>query len=287
MGDEQVEALTIQVPVGDTTPYYWKAAAYDTFDGQTWLVLRQQRKGRQPGRLVDPRGHRRSGAVAHSSGTPSRSRSRRSTSPGGPSSRRTPSSRIDLSTSLTVVGPDGYFGGLEANDSFNSYTATALVPRVANDGFTANKLRAASADYPAEIRATYLRPIAPRHPRARISLKLIDEIKPGPWPTAWPGAPGRRTPAAFCATNAYDPYDLAEAAKAVLRSDEFHYKTDITGLECENMSTVECFAEFKQGYCQQYATTMAMVLRSLGVATRYVQGWLPSLPTRRASRRSC
>lgn len=272
----QVQAMTIQVPVGDLTPYYWKAAAYDTFDGRTWLYAADNVK------FDNPAGS----SILEGTGDQVPSPELRNTltfkvtkvdfagrtvfSPDAIQS-------MDLSTKLTVVGSDGFFGGLEANDSFTTYTATALVPRIANDGFTANKLRAASADYPAEIRAMYLRPIAPEI-LGPYSTQLIDEIKRTALDDCMARSTRQKDPAAFCATNAYDPYDLAEAAKAVLRSDEFRYDTDISDLDCENVSTVECFAHFKRGFCQQYATTMAVVLRDLGVASRYVQGWLPSTP---------
>jgi transglutaminase-like putative cysteine protease len=272
----QVEALTIQVPPGDTTPYYWKAAAYNTFDGRTWLYSSDNVKFDNPvgSTILEGTGDQVPSPELRNKLTFKVTKvDFNGRTVFAPDAVNT----IDMSTSLTVVGSDGYFAGLEANDSFTSYTATALVPRIGNDGFTANKLRAASADYSAEIRATYLRPIGPEI-LGPFSMKLIDEIKGTALSDCLARSTRQKDPAAFCATNAYDPYDLAEAAKAVLRSSEFRYETDISGLECDNVSKVECFAHFKQGFCQQYATTMAVVLRSLGVATRYVQGWLPSTP---------
>jgi hypothetical protein len=38
---------------------------------------------------------------------------------------------------------------------------------------------------------------------------------------------------------------------------------------------VECFALIQRGYCEYYASTMAVLLREMGVPTRYVQGFLP------------
>src|SRR4029077_6584197 len=37
----------------------------------------------------------------------------------------------------------------------------------------------------------------------------------------------------------------------------------------------ECFAMSKRGFCQQYAMTMAVILRDLGVPARIVVGFLP------------
>ncbi len=38
---------------------------------------------------------------------------------------------------------------------------------------------------------------------------------------------------------------------------------------------MECFSTYKRGFCQYYATTMAVLLRDLGVPTRIVEGFLP------------
>src|SRR4029077_3439765 len=72
-----------------------------------------------------------------------------------------------------------------------------------------------------------------------------------------------------------DPVDLANALRAELLSDTYHYTTDMTGLDCQAMSNVECFATFKEGFCQYYAATMAVILRDLGVPTRIAEGFLP------------
>jgi hypothetical protein len=44
---------------------------------------------------------------------------------------------------------------------------------------------------------------------------------------------------------------------------------------CEGLSSVECFARIRAGYCQYYASTMAILLREAGIATRLAQGFLP------------
>jgi transglutaminase-like putative cysteine protease len=182
---------------------------------------------------------------------------------------------IDRSTSVTVVGSGGHLGQLDTIDGWNTYTATALVPRNGNDGFTANKLRAASVDYPEDIRATYLQK-APDGTFGPYSLKLIGEIRQAALADCVTRNQQKVNVEPFCAAYANDPFDLAEAAKNVLRSTEFKYETDVTDLQCAGLSIVECFAQFKRGYCQYYATTMALILRELGVPTRMVQGWLPA-----------
>src|SRR3954466_7373337 len=71
------------------------------------------------------------------------------------------------------------------------------------------------------------------------------------------------------------PYDVARAAVKELHSSDFHYAVDIRDLKCESLSTVECFATYKRGFCQYYAATMAVILRDVGIPTRIAQGFLP------------
>ena len=61
------------------------------------------------------------------------------------------------------------------------------------------------------------------------------------------------------------------------RDDLFKYKTNVQNLPCaeQNLSTVECFATYREGYCQYYATTMAIFLREQGIPARIAEGFLP------------
>jgi hypothetical protein len=74
-----------------------------------------------------------------------------------------------------------------------------------------------------------------------------------------------------------DEYDVAKAIQAYLQSSRFTYKTDITGdiARCTGLSAVDCFATIREGFCEQYATTMTMLMRLDGYPARYVQGYLP------------
>jgi transglutaminase-like putative cysteine protease len=55
----------------------------------------------------------------------------------------------------------------------------------------------------------------------------------------------------------------------------FSYDTNVQDLSCGGLSTAECFARFRRGYCQYYATTMAVLLRHAGIPARMVEGFLP------------
>jgi hypothetical protein len=71
------------------------------------------------------------------------------------------------------------------------------------------------------------------------------------------------------------PVDIANKLRDVLHSDEYIYATDIRDYPCQTLSTVECFATYKHGFCQYYAATMAVILRHLHIPTRIVEGFLP------------
>jgi transglutaminase-like putative cysteine protease len=162
---------------------------------------------------------------------------------------------------LTVIGDAGFFGSIDrgAQGITSEYELTALTA-VRGDGageLNAAALRATGTDYPPEVAARYL-VVEPGliGPNARA---LRDRI---------------RNEAASDA-----PIDIARRAEELLRSKEFTYATDLRNLDCAGISTVECYATFKEGYCVQAATTMAVILRDLGVPTRLAVGFLPGSRT--------
>ena len=160
---------------------------------------------------------------------------------------------VDEGVRVTTVGRDGYFASLE-RDGNGPYTVTALVPDPDSpDGPTDASLRGAGTDYPADVIALYTAEVPGIFgPNLRA---LRDEVV--------------RT------SSSPKPYDVAQRLVEVLHSDTFHYDTDVRNVDCGTMSTPECFAASKRGYCMHYATTMAVVLRNLGIPARVVAGFLP------------
>jgi len=79
-------------------------------------------------------------------------------------------------------------------------------------------------------------------------------------------------------------YDVAKAMQDYLKGSHFTYDTDISALmtRCVGLSSVDCFARIRQGFCEQYATTMTMLMRLDGFPARYVLGYLPG-PTEQNS----
>jgi hypothetical protein len=62
-------------------------------------------------------------------------------------------------------------------------------------------------------------------------------------------------------------------------SSHFTYQANVVNernAQCGGVSTVECFAIIKVGYCDYYASTMAVMLRAAGVPARVAYGFLPA-----------
>jgi transglutaminase-like putative cysteine protease len=74
-----------------------------------------------------------------------------------------------------------------------------------------------------------------------------------------------------------DRYALAHAVQAYLTSASFEYATDLGGACRPGQGVTDCLLESRVGFCQQYATTMVVLLRLLDVPARYVVGYLPGV----------
>ena len=79
------------------------------------------------------------------------------------------------------------------------------------------------------------------------------------------------------------PIDLVNQIVAELHSSAYQYQTDVRDVPCAGLSTVECFATYKKGFCQYYAPTMAVILRHMGIPTRIAEGFLPGARDRNAA----
>ena len=172
--------------------------------------------------------------------------------------------KVDQPTRIDLITGSRWFTALRFENSPQTYTVTALVPVIGDEGsgLTINRLKAAGENYPVSIRNLYLDvPPGSLGPDAQQLLQDIEAIV------------GDDT-----------PYEKAHYVETLLKDENvggFTWVGDIRGLACDEISMVECFARFKQGYCQYYAATMAILLRAMGVPTRFAQGYLPG--TRDAS----
>ncbi|HEU4672221.1 MAG TPA: transglutaminase domain-containing protein [Candidatus Limnocylindrales bacterium] len=247
-------AVTIQLPAGDETKYYWQAVTYDRFDGSGWSwsdeasADRAADQGVLDGTLDAPVDDGR--RVITAAVSPGGYHGSRVLAPGTPVA-------VSQQTRLTTIGPDGFFAGLDTRPGDVGYEVQALVPVLGDGdpkGLTQNRLRAAGTDYPADVAATYLS--FPKTAVGPDAQALLDRVKAG--------------------LGDHDsPYDLAKALVDEFHSSRFTYSADISNIDCGALGVVECFAHYRTGYCQYYATTMAILLRSEGIPSRIVQGFLP------------
>src|SRR5229473_3307870 len=122
------------------------------------------------------------------------------------------------------------------------YEGFSLLPSVIPD-----KLRAASTDYPEQISATYLQlpALDPRIPA------LAREIT----------------------ARARTPFDKTILIESYLRS-RFSYTLNLTGKPGDDPLPHFLF-ETRAGHCEYFASAMAIMLRTLGIPSREVNGFLP------------
>jgi transglutaminase-like putative cysteine protease len=255
----QAVAVVIHRPAGDSTPYYWRAATYDQFDGYAWTATQQVNvpvaagkpllTGSAEANAVDPAARREVTVTVEPAGYR------------GPQllvpTTETPTTVVSTSIAATVslIGPEGFVASVRSSAASRPFSVTSghvVSGDTVPEGVTVNKLRAAGTDYPPSM-APYLKttPLGP------YSKKLLEEIR------------------AHLPAGQTDPFDWADTTVRLLQSDEFTYTTNVSGLDCGGSDAVECFARFKQGFCQYYASTMAVLLREEGIPTRLVEGFLP------------
>jgi transglutaminase-like putative cysteine protease len=245
-------ALTIHRDPTNKVPYYWRAWTYDQIGLKGWSASTKTVVSRPAGSSIleklpdDPVP---TGLFPFTFEVqPDGFHGATIFSPGTPT-------EIQEDTRLTTVGP-GYFATLERDGGTEPYTVTALTqvggekPGQLNDA----ALEEAGTTYPQSIKDVYLG-VADGQIGVN-AQKLEDRVK--------------------AEARSQAPFDLAQAMVKDLQDPKnFTYVTNVQDLDCAAISTVECFATFKKGFCQYYAPTMAVLLRHMGVPTRMVEGFLP------------
>ncbi len=245
-------AVVVQRNAADDGDYYWRVASYDLINPRGWgqspavMTDRPANSRVLEGKAddVDPAGlHNLVFRVI-----PDTFHDVKIISPATPVS-------LGENARAATVGEGGYFARVERSNGNGPYQVNALV---AVDGDLPGQLNraallAAGTDYPTEIRDMYTAlPAGMWGPNLDI---LKDKV--------------------LAAAKTQQPVDIAQALEKELRSSTYKYDTDMRNVDCGTMSTAECFAKFKRGFCQWYAPTMAVVLRQLGIPARIAQGFLP------------
>jgi transglutaminase-like putative cysteine protease len=250
--------------IADVPAFKWRAGAYSTYTGSGWTWGEFEREPLAQGQpLVDvsreaaqpaPDGRQRLELTVW----PASFQDRTILSPGTIES-------VDRSTDAIVVGTAGWLASVEAEPAVEQYRVTALVPRFGSgsDAIGEERLRSAGTDYPADLSSIYT--ALPEGAIGPAASALLEGIRAQV-----------RVPVGADAMN---PYDLARTVETYLRSDAFEYREDVRALvaaDCpSDISTVECFARIRAGYCEYYASTMAVLLRASGVPARIAYGFLP------------
>jgi transglutaminase-like putative cysteine protease len=249
----------LDIAVPDRGTYYWRAVAYDRFDGRSWSWSNAQQTTIPAGSPIldgtadDPASLSSRRAVTFAVRELGFVDPRSAFSPDAIAS-------VDVGSTLTTAGADPSTMFAAVTAPVTSYHVTALVPIDGTadplKGLTANKLRVAGSAYPAAIRSLYL-PLDPAT-HGPATQQLLDEIL-------------ARHPEA-----ANSPYDLARSITTYLRGEGgFRYDTNVTNVDCGVDGVVECFARTRVGYCEYYASAMTVLLRMKGVPARFVEGFLP------------
>lgn len=255
-------AFRVQLPRTETQAFKWRAGTYATYTNVGWDWGPTQTEATEARATV--LGTRVDGDAPVAVGrrqvdlriTPDAFITRTILSPNTVQS-------VDRATNAIVLGQAGWFTSLESADASGAYNVTALVPDYTDDsGITEPNLRTASVDYPQEVLDLYTAlPEGAVGPNAKLLLDLIKQTV---------NAPGYADPS--------NPYDLAKTMQDFLRSGaNFTYDEDVRderNANCGNASTVECFAIMRRGYCDYYASTMAVLLRQSGVPARVAYGFL-------------
>lgn len=171
---------------------------------------------------------------------------------------------VDRSASLVGLGDRTRFTTVTFGGGSGPYTVQAQIPNVgdASNGITENRLRAAGRIYPTDVSQLYLQvPDNAVGPYAAAILRTVEASLGGQ------------------AAAEARPYDLSRALETYLRDQaHFQYQADVRqerDQECSGISSVECFAKIHKGYCEYYASTMAILLRRARVPARIAYGFLP------------
>jgi transglutaminase-like putative cysteine protease len=130
---------------------------------------------------------------------------------------------------------------------FHNYSAVRYYGFSRLPALNVGRLRAAGADYPDDIASTYLQlpHLDPRIP------ELARQIT----------------------ANGRTPYDKAQLLEGYLRA-RFTYTLNLTGSPGGDPLAHFLF-ETRAGHCEYFASSMAVMLRSLGIPSREVNGFLP------------
>lgn len=253
------DVFTVRASTGQTG-FHWRLVAYDTFQSLSWSVGRSRQDQVLAGGTVD------SGTLdLVGPSTPGRNQVSLTVHVQDNSLKHVvvanePDS-VNVDSQRTVIGNGSSANVASLSTGATDYVVSVLVPNIdpAGSGLTESRLQQAGTEYPPGLLERFTQGAGLVGSGGRA---LLDQI------SAWAKSQG----------NTFgNEYDVAKAIQDYLSSTRFSYTTDITAdmPRCTGMSMVDCFALIKRGFCEQYATTMTMLMRMAGYPARYVLGYLP------------
>lgn len=256
---ESSSEIVFRAATSDGRGYYWRGATYDDFDGTTWQQLDRTGGGRVAAGSAILSGTE--DFVVEDDPTRVSVTSTITSVDIGTDVVLSPDAPLALDRDAQVFthGDGGPFAAIELTDGLkreDSYTVSALVRDEGrpNGGITGNALATAGTDYPDWIdRYLALTSSAAGPIVDEVTNRIVDALP----------------------ADQQDPYHIAAAIQSYLYSTGgFRYRTDVRNL-CGNQRLVDCFLVEKQGYCEYFATAMAVMLRTQGIPSRMVLGYLP------------
>jgi hypothetical protein len=240
---------------------HWRLVAYDTFQANSWIVGPTHQDHVPAGNSVDSGTLDYVGPTTDGRTLISIVVHVQDTTLGHVVVASEPST-VTSDVQRTLLGSSSSGTDIVAlSTGAQDYTVTAYVPDIVPGGtdLTEWRLQHAGTAYPRGIQARYTQGAGLVGADGRA---LLGEIE------TWARAGGN---------DFSNEYDVANAIQDYLQSSRFQYSADISALmpRCTGLSTVDCFALIRTGFCEQYATTMTMLMRMQGYPARYVLGYLP------------
>lgn len=164
--------------------------------------------------------------------------------------------QVTVPTVVLETGGMPILGGLESASSVpagTGYVVTALISNA-----TKAQLGSAGQDYPSQIAATYLATEGVTTRTRELARQIVIDA------------------------GAQNPFEMAEALADFLRTNStFQYNTTAPTPRDPNADIVDFFLfdpEGRIGYCEYYATAMAVMARTLGLPSRVAVGFAPGEP---------
>ena len=237
--------------VAEISPYYLRTITYDTYTGHGWSSSASTQRTVAPGERIFPSATPERPAAKEGFTTETvaieiqNSVGRNVFTPGFPEAAFTP---------VVVREPRGkpLLGSLEsavALQTGRGYQVTALISNV-----TEAMLTGAGADYPPDISATYLGTIGVTDRTKELARSIVQKA------------------------GATDPYHQAKALATFLQTDSHLRYATVANLPDAGQDLVDFFLfdpKGQTGYCEYYASAMAVMARSLGLPARVAVGYAP------------